>query len=421
MINKFIEKHGNIYDYSLVDLKKLKVKIICRKHGIFEQNKYSHSYGMGCWECSVEQRANLCRSNTKEFIKKSKLRHGDIYDYSLVDYKNNKTKIIIICKEHGDFKQLPSSHLNGNGCPKCGIESQIIKQKDTTSSFIKKALLKHGDLYNYSKVYYKDHKTKLTIICKEHGEFKQLANNHLSGQGCPKCSGKFRSKKEFIDLCNIKHLNKYDYSLVNYEKVDDYINIICKEHGEFIQKSSNHLSGQGCPKCSGVEKSNIGEFINKSKKVHLNKYDYSKSIYTNANHPLVIICKNHGEFNQTPYKHLSGQGCPICKLSKGEKKIMNFLIKNNIKYEHQKKFDDCLNIRKLPFDFYLPDYNILIEYDGIQHFEPVDQFGGEEAFKNLKIRDKIKDEYCYEKNIRILRIPYNICDIDYLIKESLKI
>ena len=147
-------------------------------------------------------------------------------------------------------------------------------------------------------------------------------------------------------------------------------------------------------------------FISQSKKIHGDNYDYSLVNYKKSKEKVIIICKKHGEFKQTPNSHLKGNGCPICKESKGEKKIREFLIKNKITHTQQHIFNKCKNIQVLPFDFYLPDYNICIEYDGIQHFKPVKFFGGVKSFEIIKQNDLIKTKFCLLNNINLIRISY---------------
>jgi hypothetical protein len=153
--------------------------------------------------------------------------------------------------------------------------------------------------------------------------------------------------------------------------------------------------------------------------VHENKYNYNSCNYINSKTKIIITCPKHGEFIQTPSSHLSGKGCPFCKESKGEKKIRLFLKKYKIKFTSQKTFKNCKNIRMLPFDFYIPQYNMCIEFNGEQHYRPVKYFGGEENYEKTKNNDKIKNKYCIDNNI-ILIIINNINEIDiklnYLIK-----
>jgi very-short-patch-repair endonuclease len=149
-------------------------------------------------------------------------------------------------------------------------------------------------------------------------------------------------------------------------------------------------------------------FIINANKIHNNKYDYSLTDYINMNAKILIICPFHGEFSQRPKDHIhSKQGCPICSQSKGEEYIMNYLDSNKIEYEQQKHFKDCNNIRPLYFDFYLPEYNICIEFDGIQHYKAIKYFGGEKTFEKVKYRDSLKNDYCFQNNIKLLRIKYD--------------
>lgn len=283
-----------------------------------------------------------------------------------------------------------------------------MKKNLTNIEFIKKAKSVHGDKYDYLQCEYKGGKLKVKIICPIHGIFEKTPNNHLVGQGCPKCSNKYKpTTEEYIIKANIVHKNKYNYLLANYSNANNKIKIICFEHGEFSQKPKDHLNGQGCPKCAKKYKPNTKEFIENVKKRHNDKYDYNKVNYLSNKVKVIIICPKHGEFLQTPHNHIGGQGCPKCKQPKGEIEINQFLIKNNINYESQKTFDGCVNERSLYFDFYLPNYNTCIEYDGKQHFKAVKYFGGNDGFKIRQERDKIKEDFCKKNNINLIRIKYN--------------
>jgi len=184
------------------------------------------------------------------------------------------------------------------------------------------------------------------------------------------------------------------------------INIVCFEHGEFEQKSGNHMRGDGCPKCSG-HFMDTEYFIEKAKKVHGDKYDYAKVDYIDSQTKVSIICSEHGEFEQQPNNHLFDNGCPICKESKGEKTINKLLTESGIDFTPQYKFDDCRNILPLPFDFYLPEYNTCIEYQGRQHYIPIKLWGGDEALKDTQFRDNIKKVYCKKNDIPLIVIKYN--------------
>jgi hypothetical protein len=293
-----------------------------------------------------------------------------------------------------------------------------MSKKLTTDEFISKAKIIHGDKYDYSKVTYNGNKINITLICLEHGEFNQIPSVHLSGGGCKKCSQKKEkgvivvTKNEFINKAKKVHGDKYNYSLVNYINNKTKINIICPIHGIFEQAPSNHLTKSGCHKCSRnlVAKKltmTTEEFILRANNMHGNKYDYSLSSYKGSHAKIKIICPEHGEFQQKANDHMCGYGCYKCNESKGEREIRNYLKNNNIIFTEQKKFSNCKNIKLLPFDFYLPEYNICIEFNGRQHYEPLDYFGGNKRFIEQQKRDKIKMEYCLNNNIPLIVIKHN--------------
>nr|UVM93683.1 MAG: hypothetical protein [Bacteriophage sp.] len=272
-------------------------------------------------------------------------------------------------------------------------------------SFIWKAIQKHGYKYDYRKVDYKGSETKVCITCSIHGEFWQTPQHHLRGCNCPKCNKNYiLDTLSFIDKAKEVHGSKYDYSKVNYINSQEKICIVCHEHNEFWQLPSNHLQGQGCPKCDGSYKFTLTEFIEKANYIHEGKYRYNKVEYINCDTKVCITCLIHGEFWQTPYTHINGCGCPICKESHLERETSKLLNDNNIKYERFKHFDW---LGRQSLDFYLPDYNIGIECQGEQHFKPIKYFGGEDKFNKIVERDKRKLELCQNNNVKLLFINYN--------------
>jgi len=349
------------------------------------------------------------KKTTDDFISKAISKHGDKYDYSLSVYTGWDKKIKIICPIHGIFEQSINSHLQGRECKKCGIEKLKKGITSNTEDFIKKSKLIHGDKYDYSIVNYKNSYTKIKIICPIHGIFEQEPSNHLTGYNCTKCNKSYRlTNEDFIKKSKLIHDDKYDYSLTKFKNIRTKVKIICPKHGIFEQLAANHLK-MGCDKC-GIESRKITflEFLKMSEKVHKNKYDYSLVEYIDFDTKIKIICPKHGIFEQNPSNHIKLEhGCPICKESKGEKKIREHLKELNIFYECQKTFKDCIYKRPLKFDFFIRDYNLCLEYDGIQHFESIDVFGGDDELENLKTRDQIKNEYCKNNNIHLFRIKYN--------------
>ena len=253
---------------------------------------------------------------TKEFIDKAKKIHGERYDYSLVDYKNNHTKVKIICPKHGLFNQAPSSHLVGSLCRNCAHNS-------TTEEFIEKAKKIHGDRYDYSEVEYIQSKKKVKIGCEIHGIFEQAPHNHLNGANCHKCSKKSkedirrRTTEQFIEKAIKVHGDLYEYFKVDYKDGRSKVIITCKIHGDYYQTPNTHLNGHGCQKCAVISMASKAtktteHFIEEAKKVHRGKYTYEKTEYIRGSDKIIITCPTHSYFQQAPNNHLVGQGCPLC-------------------------------------------------------------------------------------------------------------
>ena len=268
---------------------------------------------------------------------------------------------------------------------------------------IRRAKITHGDKYDLSLI--KDAKVsdKITVKCEKHGEFYPRLDHFLKGSGCPTCSGKIRSTfEEFKEKASKIHNGKYQYNDTNYINAHTKLAITCPIHGDFYQAPTNHLNGNGCPKCKSdilSEKfsSNIVDFIEKSKIVHNNKYDYSLSGYVNNTTPTLIICPKHGEFWQTPQAHLSGRGCPFCRESRLEREVKKILDDNCISYYYQWHLPWA---KYYSLDFYLKEYNVGIECQGIQHFE-------DGHFKNSKLneiieRDRFKFNTCLKNGIKLI-------------------
>jgi len=410
-IKRAIQIHGNKYDYSKVVYINgwTKVIIICSIHGEFLQKPNGHLKGNGCLLCSGKKKPTI-----EEFIIKARKVHGNKYDYGKMVYINNKTEAIIICPIHGEFLQRPCDHINQKqGCPKCANIANGLKRRNTTEIFIKMAKEVHGDRYDYSKVIYIDCETEVEIICKIHGKFLQKPRNHLYKKvGCPKCEGLKQTniKKKFI-IKSIKiYNNKYDYSKMKYINTISNVQIVCPIHGSFWQSPHDHINGNGCPKCDlqMKRKRATENFIIKAQTIHENKYNYIKSVYVKAISPLTVICSEHGEFLQSPANHLAGCGCPKCKTSNGELLISKILNEKKIQYIQQKTFPGCKNIRKLKYDFYLPKQNILIEYNGAQHYNCIKYWHyGKRSLASQQHRDRIKKDYALSNGYKFLIIKYD--------------
>ena len=305
------------------------------------------------------------RKLTKEdFMNRSSCIHNNKYDYSKFIYINNSIKGIIICPKHGEFCQTPDKHMNGRGCKKCGTLAQAKKRILNKDKFIKQALIIHsGKNFDYSKFIYVNNCTKGIIICPKHGEFLQTPSVHNNTSGCPNCG----------ILNTIKKLT-----------------------------------------------SNIDIFIDVATKIHGDKYNYEKFIYAGAMIKGIIICPKHGEFLQSASAHMRGAGCKNCRY-KNQQIVFDFLKEKKIAFIPEYKiFTKNKIIKKrgiLYCDFYIPSLNLIIEYNGKQHYEPctfatdhkrVTKEKAKENLVNQQKTDNLRREHCKENNINLLEIDGRI-------------
>jgi very-short-patch-repair endonuclease len=419
VLDRFKKVHGDEYDYSLVEYEggKTKVLIKCKKegHSIFKQRPDNHSQGQGCPKCKLIKSGEKRTLKQQVVIDRFKKVHGDEFDYSLVDYKGGHTNVIIICYIHGNFTQRPSNHLFGKGCPDCGILKRTKSKTKTLEKFIDDAKLVHGDEYDYSLVEYVNQNIKISIKCKKEGHeiFKQKPTKHLQGDGCPKC-GRIKTitkqsstKEYFIKKSKEAHPNKnYGYHKVDYNGDAKNVIIVCPLHGDFEQTAGNHLAGKGCQECANIAtaeklKLSVEEFIERSNIVHNNFYGYEKVVYEGGKTKVIIVCPVHGDFPQNPSDHLHGkQGCPRCK-NKNEGRLA--IILNEIGVVHRN-----YRINNRYFDFYLPEYNLIIERDGEQHYGDIFRHisNKKKTFEQNHQNDIEKTKLAKSKGHKICRIPY---------------
>ena len=350
------------------------------------------------------------------------------YDYSKVKYIDKATKVIVICPKHGEFLVNPKYFLWSNcECPVC---AKIRRNKIEQEIFIEGARKVHGDKYDYSKVEYNNSKNKVCIICPIHGEFWQTRANHINNKtGCPECA-KEKNKDvrrmtldEFVQRSMEMYGEyRFDYSKVDYKNTETPVELICKEkdengveHGSFFIRPHVHLKKDGkggCQKCLFKSNGyggrlNTEKFIERARSIFGNKYDYSRVNYTIGKDKVEIICPIHGSFMQKAEAHLIGQGCPKCKSSYLEDIVCGSFDNNHINYEYQKRFKEWLGAQSL--DIYLPELNIGIECQGIQHYVPVlyrrKGYTMEDARKNFEViseRDRRKREACKENGVELI-------------------
>jgi superfamily II DNA or RNA helicase len=295
------------YDYSKVEYISAKDKVVVIDNILGTEHLITPSglLGVGT-KCGIQNAINH-----NDFIVKM-LKHkgyfNNDYDYSKINYTGSKPKLLIIDTRYGTEHLVSYSDMIGRGT-KCTIQNAV----NQNEHMIKRFKAVHGDRYDYSLSNYIGSTTPVTIICEEHGEFKQSPNEHNQGNGCSKCCINYSpTTEEVIERFREVHGDRYDYSKVDYTGVDNKVVIVCPKHGEFEQTPYSHNQGNNCPKCSGIYVPTTEEVIKEFRKVHGDRYDYSKVDYKFSKAKIKIICPEHGEFEQRSGDHKRGQGCPKC-------------------------------------------------------------------------------------------------------------
>ena len=422
----------NLYYVNPFDEKGQKrVSFYCEEHGEVEENVWylrSNHVTNCCPKCREESNFNSIKSDNykNKFFKTVKEKFKDNLDLSNSVYVNYKTPVKFICKIHGEQEALPSSIMKSAcGCPKCSAEKASREWNLTTEEFIRRALEIPGNAekYDYSKTVYVNSKTKVEIFCKTCQEyFWQSPYGHLNGRGHDKCSKYYpKDSQEVLNKLNDLCGNKIDFSTSEYKSMGTPLEVKCKEKGHNFKRSPDvFFNGHtDCPYCTG-KRINNKEYKESLENYFEGLYDFSEVEYIDRLTPIKIICYEHGDFYKTPayIKSVIRKGgkilCPHCTESDGERITTEFLKNNNILYKIQYKFDGCRNINPLPFDFYLPDYNVCIEYQGEQHYSEKEynrlcrnsnRNGG---FLGLLKRDQIKKDYCKNNRISLLEIKHDI-------------
>jgi hypothetical protein len=363
----------------------------------------------------------------EKFLQKAEKKFSNKFDYSKVDYINSDSPITIICPKHGEFITTPTRFLQSkHGCRQCSIEEGHKQQRKSHEQFIIECKEVWNTKYTYEKTKYVDSKTKVIITCPIHGDFTTNPPDFLNGHGCPKCKGqktsifnkntKTDTLETFIDKATLMYNNLFDYSKVIYVNSRTKILIHSNLANEdFLITPNKFLQGDVKQKYLKIPKKDIPNnlnkeiFVQRAVLIHGNKYDYSKVEYTSVRDKVCIICPEHGEFWQTPTNHLwNSEGCPICNASKGEIFVGNVLSDLNLNYVRQYKIN--YNNKNLYIDYCVIVNNslVFIEYNGIQHYQPVEYFGGEQEFIKQQERDLILRTYCKENNITLFEYKYDI-------------
>lgn len=326
------------------------------------------------------------------------------------------------------WESTPNNLLRGHGCRKCSDKKCSDRLRKDHEVFLKEMKQINPNIIILER--YVDNSTNLLCECKLDGyRWSPRPADLLHGKGCPHC--KTEALKKRNTKTHAQFISEISAISSNVIVVGKYVNsntkILCRcpvDGYEWNALPGNLLKGQGCPKCAGILKRTEEEFFKKIKQLHPN-YDVVTK-YIDSHTSIKCRCRRcFNEWETSPDSLLNGSGCPRCLESRGERAISSILTEHNILFERQKKFADCKNIKCLPFDFFIPEYNLCVEYDGEQHFTPV-RFGeiseerAKAQFLKSQTNDRIKTEYCKRNNIRLLRIPYwDYSKIDQIIKKEI--
>lgn len=376
----------------------------CLLHDIeWKPQPVSILHGGGCYECGIEKLREQKIKTHEQYV--NELNSINPHIVPLESYVGANIPILHKCliDEH-EWHITPANALFGRGCPKCAGNI-----KKTHNEYVEQVALINSDIEIVGE--YINAKTPILHKCKI-DEYMWMAapGDILQGKGCPNCA-------KHIKKTHDKYVFEVATANPSIEVIGRYINLAtpilhkCLIHNvEWMAYPASILRGCGCIEC---RKEKLGNKLRKTHEQYILEVEIINpdievvGIYVGADTPILHRCKLDGyEWYAVPHNILFGYGCPQCNESSGERQVRQWLNKYSIKYEYQKPFNDCRDILPLPFDFYLPDYNICIEYQGRQHYESVEYFGGEAKFKLQQKHDNIKREYCKNNNIILLEIPY---------------
>lgn len=356
--------------------------------------------------------AETRKKREQQWKEKARLKHGDKYDYSESVYKGSEELIAIRCPVHGIFWQAAYVHIRNSrpgGCPEC---AKLSKDYDIESV---RRIIELSGKWKLLSAEYKNNKQKLECECSKHGLFTTILSSVLQGKGCPKCGRESGALKNTITDEETRKLIKLldTNDLVQLLDSEDYSGrkkmhqFMCPIHGVYETTVENLILGlkRGNNCCDPCQREktrdrllqNPSEVLKRMKETH-GQYEYNMDTYVDMKTKMLMMCPVHGEFWQTPQSHINGHGCPKCQSSKMEKALMSYCDAHNILYISQWR-PDWLGAQRC--DLYLPEYNAVIECQGLQHFKPVKIWGGSTGFKKRLEADKRKLQLCTEHNVPV--------------------
>ena len=387
---------------------KVKCRCVCGHE--WETMACSLTSGKGCPKCGIVKIAVKRRKSHDAFVEQVNNINPNIT--VIGRYVNMHTKVECECQCGHRWFPLAMDIARGAGCPKCGLISRVAKRTKPHEQFVEEVRNINPDITVVGT--YKNSTTKIEFRCKEGHKWITTPNNVLSGSICLTCANiqsslrQRKSQEQFVE--EVRNLHPDITVVGEYVNSNTKIEFMCSKGHIWKTAPCNILSGCSCPICKGgkisAKKTKSHEqFVNELFQINPNILVLGE--YKSAFTKIKTKCnKCEHEWESMPCNLLAGCGCPKCATSKGEKLIEEYLKQHDIIFETQKRFKDCVDQRPLPFDFYLPEYNVLIEYQGAQHYMATRRMGDEEGLIYRQKHDCIKREYCRTKKINLLEIPY---------------
>lgn len=291
-----------------------KVLIVCPNHGEFRAAAHMHLRGVECPKCS-RPGAGM---TFDEMVVKAIRKYGERYSYVDEQWVGMAGNVVYDCPDHGRIVQKAFDHLNKGGCRQCGRRKGALARISSLENFIEKARRTHGERYLYLHPMPDMADEPIVVTCPDHGEFRIIRNRHINGGLCPGCKvHKRRGQDEFVADAISVHRDAFTYEKAEFAGMTTRVVVTCRVHGDFsIIPASLILRGSGCSRCAGLHKKTTDEFVEMARERYGDRYDYSKVEYTGALKPVIIICREHGEFLQKPNHHFQNTiGCPKCTYS----------------------------------------------------------------------------------------------------------
>jgi ribosomal protein L36 len=337
------------------------------------------------------------------FVERAREVHGSTYEYGRLQDQDTKGRVKIICADHGGFWQTRGNHLAGRGCKSCALASKTTTVERFIEKA--KVAHGDDRYDYELVTQFRTTQDKVEIICPFHGLFSQVARDHMRGVGCANCAIESNRKTfdEFLEQARTTHGDRYQYLRESWRAQDGFVTVVCGDHGKFKQRQWNHIAGDGCPDC-GLARRTLGfsGFLERAKAIHGDRYSYLESSYIDSAGQITVICKDHGQFEKHISNLFVGQGCPRCfgGSSRAEKELGSFL---KAELAATVEFGNRSEVSPLELDIYIPKLKIAIEFNGI-YWHSKGDWAEDVLTGSARSKETRKSQRCFDRGIQLLHI-----------------